>query len=308
MAGYGWGHWDRALLARNADALPFLLLAWWLLHAGTMWLNAAVDKDEGEVLMGVAVPVPSVAVPAGYAALVLCVAAAYAASPSVAGVAFACAVLSVLYSHPKALWKGHPLGGPFVNVVGYALLSPLAGWLLVGVQLNARTLVLWFLGAAGIAGAFFFAQAFQGEEDASRGYRTLVVTHGPRACVWAGRLGVGTAFAGAMALCVIGWMPRVCLLALPLWWRADRVFLTWIDDAEAGGEAYARALAGRLLSLALLLTFTALAQYGWQSARHEPVAGLGTASGHPSDRPLLAPMQMRQWEAVQALEAARGAR
>ena len=27
-------------------------IAWWWLHAGTLWLNAAVDRDEGEVLMG----------------------------------------------------------------------------------------------------------------------------------------------------------------------------------------------------------------------------------------------------------------
>lgn len=302
LAGYGWAHWDRALLAQNARAIPWLLAAWWALHAGTMWLNAAVDRDEGEVLMGKAVPVPEAAVPAGYVALMACVALAFVAHPASGAAAVACVVLSVLYSHPRTLWKGHPLGGPFVNVAGYALLSPYAGWVLVGVPINARTVALWTLGAFGIAGAFFFAQAFQREEDASRGYRTLVVTHGPRACLWAGRLGIGVAFGGAMLLCVVGWMPRICLLAIPFWWRADAVFARWLAAEHAGSEVYARELAGRLLSTALLLVATAFGQYAWQSAHHEPVAGLGTAAGQPADRPLLPPSKMRQWEAVQKLE------
>lgn len=308
LAGYGWAHWDRALLARNTDAVWLLCLAWLLLHAGTMWLNAAVDRDEGEVLMGKAVPVPSIAVPAAYVALVASVGTAWFAHPITAAAAAGCAMLSVLYSHPATLWKGHPVGGPFVNVTGYALLSPLAGWALVEVDFNARTGVLWGLGALGVAGAFFMAQAFQREEDAARGYRTLVVTHGPRACLWAGRLGIGLAFGGAMLLCLVGWMPRICLLALPFWWRADRVFAEWLDAEGGGSEAFARRLAGRLLSTALLLIVCAAAQYTWESSREQPVAGLGTAAGHPSDRPLLPPRAMRRWELNQHLERYRSPR
>jgi hypothetical protein len=44
----------------------------------------------------------------------------------------------------------------------------------------------------------------------------------------------------------------------------------------------------------------ALATYAWDSARGGPVAGLGTASGHPSDRPRLAPTAMTIWESQQA--------
>ncbi|TNE84331.1 MAG: hypothetical protein EP330_29375 [Deltaproteobacteria bacterium] len=308
LAGYGWAHWDRALLAQNLDALPWVLVAWFFLHAGTMWLNAAVDKDEGEVLMGEAVPVPPFAVPAGYAALVAAVGLAFVAGVAPGCAAAGSAVLSVLYSHPRTLWKGHPLGGPFVNIVGYGLLSPYAGWSLAEVPVNPRTLVLWTLGAWGIAGAFFMAQAFQREEDAERGYRTLVVTHGPRACLWAGRIGIGGAFGGAMILCVLGWMPRVCLVALPFWWRADQLFAEWLRAEDGGTEAYARRLAKRLLSTALVLVVCALSQYVWQSAQNRPVAGLGTAAGHPSDRPLLPPRRMRQWEAAQHLERVRRAR
>ena len=52
------------------SALALVLLAWVALHAGTLWLNAALDRDEGEVLWGRAVPVPANAALGGYAALV----------------------------------------------------------------------------------------------------------------------------------------------------------------------------------------------------------------------------------------------
>ena len=48
--GYGFGHWDFALPNQAPAAMVTLLCAWWFLHAGTMWLNAALDQDEGEVL------------------------------------------------------------------------------------------------------------------------------------------------------------------------------------------------------------------------------------------------------------------
>lgn len=302
LIGYAWAHWDRALTAQHEDQLPGLLLTWWLLHAGTMWLNAAVDRDEGEVLLGRAVPVPDGAVPAGLAALSLAVACGWWTSVSVGGAVTACAVLAWLYSNPRTLWKGHPVGGPLVNVAGYGLLSPYAGWSIVQVELNPRTTVLWLLGVLGIAGAYFMAQAFQGEEDAARGYRTLVVTHGREMCLWAGRLGLGLAFAGAMALCVVGWMPRACLVALPLGWRVDREFAAWLR--RGGGEAQARRLALRFLQTALVLVLAASGTYVQQSIAQRPVAGLGTVAGHPSDRPLLPPQAMRAWEAQMELERA----
>jgi 4-hydroxybenzoate polyprenyltransferase len=300
MIGYAWAHWDRALTAKNVEAIPGLLLAWWLLHAGTMWLNAAVDRDEGEVLLGVAVPVPTCAASAGYTALLGAVLAGMLTTRSVGVAVSVAALLSVLYSHPSTLWKGNPFGGPFVNVVGYGILSPYAGWSLVDVALNPRTTVLWGHGLAAIAGTYFMAQCFQGEEDARRGYRTLVVTHGRKACLLAGRWGVGVAFAGAMALCVLGWMPRACLIALPLGLGIDHSFATWLR--EGGGEERARGLAGQFVLTALVLTLAATGAYAYQMATVQPVAGLGTAAGHPVDRPRLPPRSMRAWEAQKELE------
>jgi hypothetical protein len=46
----------------------------------------------------------------------------------------------------------------------------------------------------------------------------------------------------------------------------------------------------------------ACATYVDDSLSGRPVAGLGTAAGHPTDRPLLAPAAMAVWEAQQREE------
>lgn len=294
IVGMAWGHWDRALTLRGMEGLGWVLLAWWALHAGTLWLNAALDQDEGEVLYGRAVRPPKHVALVGYAALLLTVGLAVAAGSVAGGCALGCALLSVLYSHPKTQWKGHPIGGPLVNGLGYGLLSPMAGWSLVGVSATPRTVAAWGLGLAGVLSCYFMAQAFQEAEDAERGYRTLVVTHGPDGALFAARLCLAVAFAGGMLLAAVGWFPRICLLGAPLWWWVDRWLLHW--HQEGGGERRARVFAGRILLSLLVMLALVFSDYAWESYAGQPVAGLGTAAGHPPDRPLLPPRQMRLWE------------
>ncbi|MEN0061903.1 MAG: UbiA family prenyltransferase [Myxococcota bacterium] len=298
--GWAYAHWDRALPTQHPGAFLAVASAWWWLHAGTLWLNAAVDRDEGEVLMGEAVPPPPFTAALGYAGLATSVAIAAFANP-ISGLAAAlCAVLAVLYSHPATLWKAHPIGGPFVNWFGYGILSPLAGWAVADVALNPRTVVLWALGSFGVLGAYFAAQAFQGEEDRARGYRTLVVTHGPRTTLLAARACLAIGFVGGVALAAIGWIPRICLLAVGGWVLADRFFQQWLAQPDGGDESWARGFANRLL-LALVLGVTlAFGQYVVDSLAGRPVAGLGTAGGHPPDRPRLPPAQMRFWDQARA--------
>ncbi len=308
LAGFGWAHWDRALTPHGAAALGPVMAAWALLHAGTLWLNAAVDRDEGEVLMGEAVPVPDGAAAWGYGALAGCVLLAVGAHPISGLAAVICAALSIAYSHPATLWKGHPLLGPMVNVVGYGLLSPLAGWAVVDVAPNPRTLAVWALGGLGILGAYFAAQAFQRDEDAARGYRTLVVTHGPRAAVGAGRACIGAGFLLAVVLAVVGWFPRICLVAAPLWLWVDQWFAAWMREPDGGSEAWARGMAKRMFWSGIVLLVLLLGAYTDQVRRDVPVAGLATAAGLPADRPLLSPGAMRRWEHARALDRQRAAR
>lgn len=304
LAGYGFAHWDRALSLRGVSALPWVLAGWSLLHAGTLWLNAAVDRDEGEVLLGRSVPVPKGVTAWGYGALVLAVLLAWVGTPLAGAACLVCAVLAVLYSHPKTLWKGHPVFGPLVNLLGYGLLTPMVGWVAVGVPLTARGAVAWGLGASGVLGCYFLAQAFQEEEDRARGYRTLVATHGPRTVLQASRLCLAVGLMGGMALSAWGWLPRACLLGLPFGIWVDLWMRRWASAPERGSEAWARVAAWRLMITGLVGLALAFGEYARESFAGEPVAGLGTAGGHPHDRPVLPPAALAAWEREVAEQAA----
>lgn len=292
--GLAWAHWDRALHLRGADMWWWLAAAWWALHAGTLWLNAALDQDEGEVLYGKAVQPPPHVAAWGYVALIASVLLGMKAGAVAGGCAAVCAILAVLYSHPRTCWKGHPVGGPLVNGLGYGLLSPMAGWSLAQVSANPRTLMAWGLGMLGVLACYFMAQAFQQDEDAERGYRTLVVTHGADGALAAARICLGLAFAGGMLLAALGWFPRICLLSLPMWWWIDRWLVRW--SREGGSERHARIFAQRTLGAVLVVLLLVFGEYTRESLAGEPVAGLGTAAGHPADRPLLPPRAMAVWE------------
>lgn len=295
-SGYGWGHWDRALEERGLVELAWVLLAWTCLHAGTLWLNAVIDRDEGEVLFGRTVAPPPGTHTAAYLVLGATVGLGALAGTGPALVAAACVGLSVAYSHPAVLWKGHPLGGPFVNLVGYGLLSPLVGFLVVGVPATARSLAVWPLVGIAVLGTYFAAQAFQEEEDRDRGYRTLVATHGSGVVLRAARVCINLAIAGGVGLAAVGWLPRACLLCLPGWWILDRWLVAWSNAPGGGSAAWARGFTQRLLWVGLVGLLGAFVDYAMDSYAGRPVAGLGTEAGHPPDRPILPPKQMRQWE------------
>ena len=210
----------------------------------------------------------------------------------------ACAVLAVLYSHPATMWKGHPVGGPFVNGVGYGLLSPAAGFLVVGVPPTVRTALVWPLVGAVVLGTYFAAQAFQGDEDRARGYRTWVVTRGPQATVDAARWCIDLGIGGGVLLAVFGWLPRLCLLCVPGWVVLHRWLRRWREQPGGGDASWALGFTRRLLWVGLAGVLAAGIAYVDDSLRDRPVAGLGTAAGHPPDRPMLPPQSMRMWEAL----------
>jgi 4-hydroxybenzoate polyprenyltransferase len=299
FSGAGFAHWDRALTLRGEGALGWVLLAWALLHAGTLWLNAAVDRDEGEVLLGRPVPVPDGIEREAGLALAGCVLLASQAGALAGLAALGASVLAVLYSHPRTFWKAHPTGGPVVNLLGYGLLSPLAGWSTVGVSFNLRTGLAAGLLALIVLGMYFAAQAFQEAEDRQRGYRTWVATYGVASTVAMARACIGLGWAGGMALAAAGWLPPICLLGGPMGWWTDR----WMATRSPAqlGEAWARGVTRRLALSALVGFLLAFGVYLNDSLADRPVAGLATPGGHPADRPRIGPRAMAVWEQQQGL-------
>lgn len=282
LVGYGWAHWNRALPARGVDRLWVVLLAWAILHAGTMWLNAALDRDEGPVLLGDPAPPPPGLRAWGHGALLVAVGIIGSAAPEVLPAAILAAALAELYSWPGWPWKADPWLGPLVNVVGYGVLTPWAGYRLVGPWLDPRTLWMDLAVISGVLGAFYLAQAFQSEEDRRRGYRTLSATHGGPAAVSAARAGLGVAFTLVVALATVGWLPRALLaLAICGWW-VDHTLAQLTDQANAGGVDGAHQVGRRVVWTVACGMLLLVGDYVHASLAGEPVAGLGTAGGHPT--------------------------
>jgi len=257
LTGYGFAHWDYALPPTRPLALALVLVAWLALSAGSLWLNAALDGDEGGALFADRAPRPRGLTTYAYAALAVAVAFAVAADRAAGLACGAAAALAVLYSHPRTTWKASPVLGPLVNVLGYGVLSWLAGWAVVRVPMSAATAAAMALLSVFVLGMTFAAQAFQRDDDARRGYRTLVVTHGPEACLRAASACARVAVAGVAVLAAAGVYPRLCLLGIPAFLGAERVMARWRAAPDGGAPADAARYA--LAMLAGGVTLVALA-------------------------------------------------
>lgn len=278
MAGWGWGHWSRARPMTAPEGMAALALAWALLHLGTMWLNAARDRDEGPVLLGEPGPVPAVAVPMGGVALAAAVLVATEAGAG--GLTAVAALLAVAYSRPdapRAAWKAHPVLGPLTNLVGYGVISPWVGWRLVGVPLDART--LWVLAGwlAGIGGSYLLAQTFQEAEDRARGDRTPVALLGAAATARMARMAFAVSFLLALGLAAAGWLPRALWLAAPWVLRADAALGALMENPTPLAAVTA---ARRIGEGVAVMGLAAVGDHLAASLGGGPVAGLATAAGH----------------------------
>lgn len=278
--GYGMALWNYAMLPWRPEALLGVLLAWVLLSAGTLWLNAALDGDEGAALFASPTGRPAGLRRWGAGALAAAVLLA-ALSDRGAGLACGlCAALAVLYSHPRTAWKGRPVLGPLVNVAGYGILSPLAGWSVAEVPMNLRTATAFGALALVVLGSTFAAQAFQQQDDARRGYRTLVVTHGPAACLRAAHGLIHASVAVVAALMVAGYYPRLCLLGLPVFGLAEQRMRAWRRKPGGGQPGDAVGVMTRLLLGAVVLIALAYADLAYTALwTEDPPGGAGTAVG-----------------------------
>jgi 4-hydroxybenzoate polyprenyltransferase len=280
LAGFGYGLWEQGSTVAPWTVAPSLLalfVAFGLGHAAALWVNASFDRDEGEVLLGAPVAPPAIARPAAVVVGAGAMAMAAWVHPGAGVAALGCGVLSVAYSHPWTAWKGHPLGGPAVNVLGYGTLAPGAGWLASGADGDWRTGLTVAIALGLIGAVYLAAQAFQREEDAARGYRTFVVRHGPAATLRGARaalLGALTLFAGAT---LAGAYPRALLVAVPAFVAADRGLVAWQRRPEGGTAEDAAQLLGRLAWAVGLVVLGAYAHQGWQLVTGGLPGGLGTA-------------------------------
>ncbi|HEU4828795.1 MAG TPA: UbiA family prenyltransferase [Gemmatimonadales bacterium] len=172
-------------------------LALWVicLNGGTLAINSAFDRDEGDVAYLRKPPPP----PRGLFAFGLAVMGAGQAGALLLGVPFAlayafCFLLSVLYSVPPARLKAVAGADWLINVIGFGAMTPLAGWLATGLPLRIPE-TIGMLGFAPLFGALYpLTQLYQLEEDRRRGDRTFAVVLGPRSSLVVAITCMGVAF------------------------------------------------------------------------------------------------------------------
>jgi lycopene elongase/hydratase (dihydrobisanhydrobacterioruberin-forming) len=166
---------------RVAPALLGLLLWVVCLNGGTLALNSAFDRDEGDIAY-LRHPPPPPANLAGFSLalmgtgqiLAFRLAAPY---PMLYGICF---VLSLAYSVPPLRLKAVAGADWLINMWGFGTLTPAAGWAATGMPFEpARGLVL--LAFCPLFAALYpLTQLYQVEEDLRRGDRTLASALGIR--------------------------------------------------------------------------------------------------------------------------------
>jgi 4-hydroxybenzoate polyprenyltransferase len=179
------------------------------LNGGTLALNSAFDRDEGDVAYLRRPPPP----PRGLAlfglGLMLAGLGTATLLPRPYLIAYTlCAVLSVFYSVPPIRLKA--VGGVdwIVNMAGFGLLTPFAGWAVTGRELTVPGRIL-LLSFAALFGALYpLTQLYQLDEDRRRGDRTL-------ACL----LGLDASLALALAIATIAFTGFVLAGTLSNWGR-----------------------------------------------------------------------------------------
>jgi 4-hydroxybenzoate polyprenyltransferase len=161
---------------------PLLLAATvWVvaLNGGTLALNSAFDQDEGDIAYLRSPPKPPPRL-AGFAALLMLtgLAAAVLLPAGFAAAYVVCFVLSIVYSVPPVRAKGIPGVDWIINMVGFGLLTPFAGFAATG-RVPELTPWLIMIGFAALFGALYpLTQLYQIEEDARRGDRTFAIALG----------------------------------------------------------------------------------------------------------------------------------
>jgi lycopene elongase/hydratase (dihydrobisanhydrobacterioruberin-forming) len=249
-----------------AALIPGLLVWVLLLNGGTLALNSAFDRDEGDIgYLDHPPPVPRHLALWGFGLMLAGQATALALPRGFANAYAICFAMSLLYSVPPFRLKAVAGADWLINMIGFGTLTPFAGWSLARMPLTHAG--AWALaGFAPLFAALYpLTQLYQLDEDRARGDRTLALALGVR---WSLALSIAatmiafTCFAmanashhsgrDARALIVLGVAAALWLaILLPWWMRAPNM-----SPAAHKRGMYAALLAWAATDVAVLVAAT----------------------------------------------------
>jgi 4-hydroxybenzoate polyprenyltransferase len=163
---------------------PALLgLALWVicLNGGTLALNSAYDKDEGDIAY-LRRPPPPPRHLASFSLGLMGVGQVLALwlPPAFRVVYALCFLLSILYSVPPARLKAVAGFDWIINMWGFGTLTPFAGWTATGMPVSGGRGLALLAFCPLFAALYPLTQLYQLEEDLRRGDRTLACVLGIR--------------------------------------------------------------------------------------------------------------------------------
>jgi 4-hydroxybenzoate polyprenyltransferase len=186
--------------ARGERLGPAVLgLVLWVvcLNGGTLALNSAFDRDEGDIayLRHPPAPPPYLAA-ASFALMALGQILSFGLPAPYPMLYAVCFVLSIAYSVPPLRLKSVAGADWLINMWGFGTFTPAAGWTATGIPIDAARGLVLLAFCPLFAALYPLTQLYQVEEDTRRGDRTL-------ACVLGVRRSLSVALAAATAAFVI---------------------------------------------------------------------------------------------------------
>ena len=216
--------WPQAILGVGVFVL--------CLNAGTLAINSAFDRDEGDIgYLDAPPPPPRHLFAFGMALMVVGLLIAAAFLPALFTVLYGvCVVMSVLYSVPPFRWKAVAGLDLTINAVGIGTLTALAGWLLADAPLSGWALAVLAGFTPLFAALYPLTQLYQVEEDQRRGDRTLALALGFRRSLQFALAMTSIAFAlivTGLSLGPAGSVTAIVMVPATLW---IVLLLRWLRD------------------------------------------------------------------------------
>ena len=268
ILGAGAPGWTRALdeglVARGLVAIAIWVV---LLNGGTLAINSAFDRDEGDIgYLDAPPPAPAHLAWFAVALMLAGQVIAFTLPPLHTWLYAACVVMSIAYSVPPLRLKAVAGADWVINILGFGTLTPLAGWAATARPVEGGALWIFAGFGALFAALYPLTQLYQLDEDRARGDRTLAIA-----------IGVGPSLAMALGATVVAfacftiglrgsgvatWRLLLLAPALAAWCG---VLIPWmLRHAGMSMQAHKRGMYAALAAWAL--TDVALVAAAWRGA------------------------------------------